>query len=466
MLITIRDFHMGAAGRSGPHQHEISIGFRIAMRDYIVLGIVFGSVLVILRYPYVGVLVWSWISYMNPHRLAYGVAYDFPVAALTGGTLLVALMFSKEPKRIPWTGLTIVWILLVVWMSFTTLFALVPDLAVEGWEKMIKIQLITFVTLILMRSRDRINWLIIVIVMSLGFYGVKGGIFTLLTGANYKVYGPPNSFIEDNNAMALALIMAIPLMRYLQLYATKMWMHVALIALTGLSVLSIVASYSRGALLAGVAMGLALVAKSPKRGRIILVLLISMPLLITFVPYKWIERMDTIGAYEQDASALGRINAWWFAFNLAKDRPFVGGGFDANSKEVFQRYAPDPDDYHDAHSIYFEMLGEHGFVGLALFLILGALALRTGTYVVRRANSDPELKWAKDLASMVRISVIGYAVGGTFLGLAYFDFYYHLVAVLVLLRSIVEERIAVKVASETREPPVAGAVVRQSVPSG
>ena len=83
------------------------------------------------------------------------------------------------------------------------------------------------------------------------------------------------------------------------------------------------------------------------------------------IPEKWHERMSTIGTYQEDRSAMGRVNAWHFAFNLASERPLTGGGFSAFTNDLFIRYAPDPFDVHDAHSIYFEVLGEHGFLALA-----------------------------------------------------------------------------------------------------
>jgi len=91
--------------------------------------------------------------------------------------------------------------------------------------------------------------------------------------------------------------------------------------------------------------------------------------------------------------------------------------------------------------LYFEMLGEHGFPGLILFLTLGFLTLKTGTWVKRNTEGISELKWARDLATMLQVSIVGYAVGGAFLGLAYFDFYYHLVVLMFITRLLVEEQL-------------------------
>ena len=158
-------------------------------------------------------------------------------------------------------------------------------------------------------------------------------------------------------------------------------------------------------------------------------------LVFAIMPQQWFDRMATVTTYEQDASAMGRINAWHMAFNMAKAK-FLGGGFDAFQPGTFAAYAPDPDNVHDSHSIYFEVLGEHGFVGLALFLLLGLATWRTASWVIKHARRDPEKRWAADLAAMIQVSLVGYATAGAFLGLAYFDYYYTLIAVVVLCKTV------------------------------
>jgi putative inorganic carbon (HCO3(-)) transporter len=165
------------------------------------------------------------------------------------------------------------------------------------------------------------------------------------------------------------------------------------------------------------------------------------PVAIGFMPEKWVERMWSIQKYDQDASALGRINAWMMAVNLANDRPLVGGGFEIYNEKVFSRYAPDPSDIHAAHSIYFQILGEHGYVGLALFLLLWFLVWRDASWIIRQSRSLGELRWAFDLARMIQLSLVAYAVGGAFQNQAYFDLPYELLIALVLTRQLVEKEV-------------------------
>ncbi len=412
------------------------------MRDYVLLAVVFGALPFVLARPHIGVLLWCWLGFMNPHRLGWGLASSLPLSAYAAAVTTVGLLFSRDPKRIPWSALIAVWIAFVLWMNLATFDSMIPDNSWVEWRRTMKIQFGALLTLILINNPERLRQVIWVTAVSLGFYGVKGGIFALATGGNYIVSGPYPSFIGDNNSLALALIMVLPLIRYLHLQEKQTWVRRALLATMLLTALAIATSHSRGALIAGCAMAAYLWLRGPRKIASGAIIATAIAAILLFMPAHWFERMGTIGTYRDDPSAMGRVNAWGFAINLANDHPLTGAGFDAFKQELFDRYAPDPQDLHDAHSIYFEVLAEQGYVGLALFLVLGILALRTTTRIIRQTCEHPALAWAKDLASMLRVSLVGYAVGGAFLGLAYFDLYYHLVALIVITCTIVERQLA------------------------
>lgn len=412
------------------------------MRDIIIALVVFGAVPYILTRPHIGVLVWSWLGYMNPHRMTYGFAYSFPFSTVTAIATLAGIVFSSEKKTMPWSGALVAWILFVIWLNVTTPFALNPAEAMYEWDRTMKTMLMVLITLLVINTQERINALVWIIVLSLGFYGVKGGIFSLATGGNYRIWGPESSFIEDNNSLALALVMTLPLMRYLQLRAKNKYLRWGMLASILLTAVSILTSFSRGALLAGSIMAVFLAWKSQYRLRMFLAMLVLVPAMLAMMPQAWWDRMNTIQTYDQDASAMGRINAWMFAYNLALDRPLVGGGFKAFSQELFYKYAPDPEDHHAAHSIYFQVLGDHGFVGLLLFLLLGGMTLLTGRWVIKHTRDRPDLLWAHDLAGMLQVSAMGYAAGGAFLSLAYYDLFYHIMALMIILKYMVRQIIA------------------------
>jgi putative inorganic carbon (hco3(-)) transporter len=284
----------------------------------------------------------------------------------------------------------------------------------------------------LLHSRKQLEAFLWVIVLSIGFYGVKGGIFTVLEGGEYKVYGPPGeSFLSDNNAIAVALIVTIPLVYYLTTTVSSRWARWGLFGAMLLSGMAILGTHSRGAFLAIVAMMLTLWLKSQRKIRLGFLFFALVPLAIGIMPEKWMARMETIETYESDTSAMGRLNTWHMLFNLANDRPLVGGGFEPYTPRTFSRYGPDPNEVHSAHSIYFQMLGEHGYVGLGLFLALGITCWTVSRRLIRASRDRPDLAWAGDLARAIQVSLVGFAVGGAFVNIAYWELLYYIIVVLM-----------------------------------
>jgi putative inorganic carbon (HCO3(-)) transporter len=406
------------------------------MRDVLITLVVVGSLPLIFKQPWMGAVLWVWISVMSPHTQGWGFARDFPFAYMIAVTTVAAMVFSKRKFRIPWSPLMVVFMLFVGWMCLTSVFAIHPDQVGTQLLKVLKIMGMTVVVAMLVKSRRHIDWLIWTIVVSIGYYGVKGGIFTLRSGGQYRVWGPIGTFIDGNNEMALALIIIIPLMFYLHSRIPNKWGRHTMIVCMVLCGLASLGSYSRGAVVAMIAMLLFLWLKSPNKIMLGMLIVCAVPAAMVLMPAQWYERIDTINSYQQDESAQGRLNAWHMAFNLANDRP-LGGGFEIYDSGVFARYAPVPENVHAAHSIYFQTLGEHGWMGLAIYLTLGALTWRAGSAVVQRAKGRKDMEWAVLMAKMLQVSLLGFAVGGAFLSLVYFDVPYYLMVCMMALKNIV-----------------------------
>jgi O-antigen ligase len=259
---------------------------------------------------------------------------------------------------------------------------------------------------------------------------------TIAKGGVHRVQGPMGTFIAGNNELALAMVMTIPLMYYLYMHEKHRWLKPGLMVAMVLTAISAFGTQSRGALVALTLTGALFWLKS--RNKVLsLVLVVCAGLIgLSLMPPEWFERMNTIKTYDEDESALGRINAWWTAWHMANDR-IVGGGFETWIPSVFARYAPDPTNVRDVHSIYFEVLGEHGWPGLILFLTLLALTWMKCNSIIRFGKEHPEAQWAKDLAAMIQVTMVAYMSAGAFLGLAYFDYIYHLIAITVVVHSLV-----------------------------
>jgi len=414
------------------------------MRDIALALFIFGTIPFILSRPYIGLLVWSWLGYMNPHRLCYGFAYSFPWVMMVAVLTLVSLAVSKERKKIRVSAISVLLFVFLAWTGITTLFAAEPT-AVEKLQEFAKIMVMVFVTLMMVNTRQRMHWLVWMIVVSLGFYGIKGGVFTILGGGASHVLGPSGSFIADNNATALALCMTLPFMRYLQLHSNKKYVRLGLglgMVLTGIAVLG---TYSRGGLIGLMIVAGALFLKSRRRFAVILAFAVVGLVAYHFMPPEWTARMQTLQDATQQSTAETRIQSWKFAANVAIHRPLVGGGFDDyESASLWQAYAPEGAKQRAIHSIYFRVLSEHGFPGLILFLGLLAASWRSCSRIRKQTREVPDQKWAFDLASMLQVALLAYAATGAFLPMTYFDLTYQLMALCglleIYLRQIAKER--------------------------
>lgn len=400
------------------------------MRDFALGPIILALAAYGLLHPWIGILGWTWISVMNPHAYSWRLN-SMPVAAAVAISVLLGVLITKDRRNFFLTRETAALMLFMLWMCITLPFSFYFDLALGLWNRVMKIDMMIIVAMVVLYSRKHITMLVWVLVGSLAFYGVKGGIFTILTGGTYRVWGPVGSYIDGNNEVALALVMTIPLMRFLQLTTDSAWVKRALVVSMLLCAVAAIGSQSRGALLAIVAMTAVLWLRSDKKFIAAILLLFAGFVVLAVMPPEWWARMGTIGTYQDDTSASGRINAWWMAWNLAKAN-FFGGGFVVAQPELFALYAPDPTTVLAAHSIYFMVLGEHGFVGLFLFLMMWTFVWFSAGRLRIQGSKNPQTQWLSHLGGMCQVSLAGYAVGGAFLSLSYYDLPYNILVLVVL----------------------------------
>jgi len=405
------------------------------VRDAILFLALLGVIPFIFKRPVVGALAYACVGLMNPHRLTYGPAYDFPFAMVLCCVTLFSLLVSREKKKIPMSGAVLVLLTFVTWMSVTALFAQEPVIAWLEWNRVMKTMLMIVITIMTVRTVNDVKALAVVVALSLGFWGFKGGIFTVLSGGHSRVLGPGGSYISDNNTLALAMVTALPLLVFLITLAPTKWLKRTAIALALLTAIAAIGSYSRGAMLGGASMLFFLWLKSRSKVTTGIALILVAPLILFAMPEQWSGRMASIDNYQEDESAMGRINAWHFAVNVANALP-QGGGFGVFTPRMFQFYAPEPQRFHVAHSIYFQVLGDHGYLGLLLFLLLFLCAWRTGKRVIAHCGERPELAWAARLARMCQVSIIGYMTAGAFLSMPYYDLIYYIVAIVVTLEKV------------------------------
>jgi putative inorganic carbon (HCO3(-)) transporter len=414
------------------------------MRDYVLTAFVFALVPVCLFRPWLGVLAWYWLGLMNPHRLTWGFAFYMPFAMLIALSTLAGMLFARDRKPIPWEREIILSVTLLAYFVFTSFFAWAPALAWAQLEKVAKIILMTLVATMFIYGKARIRYLLLVVALSIGYYGFKGGIWSLMTGGAEQVLGPEGTFIDGNTFLALALNMVIPLLIALAMEEKNKWLQRFLYIVAGLSAVSSFFSYSRGGWL-GLAVVIALLLFKIKLTH--RVLLISAIVILAvgaraFLPERVFTRADSLENYEQDCSANQRLMSWTVNWNLAKAYPLTGAGFqfdeigdprwlqfgDEQYSVCFASYLNS-----SAHSIYFQILGQHGFVAFFLYILLLASTHFKLRRLRKEAKTRPGLEWIGNYAGGIQIGLLGYLVSGAFLSSAYFDLAWLYYAVAVIL---------------------------------
>jgi putative inorganic carbon (HCO3(-)) transporter len=422
--------------------------WEILMRDLLLFIIIVISIPISFFRPYFGILMWTWITFFNPHRYTWGFMYSFPVAAAIAVPTLLGCMFTSSinKKFLKWETLLLVF--LWIWFCITYLHALqVPlfeghlDDAKREMIRVSKVLLITFTMILLITSQKKFKNLVIVTAMSFGVLAIKGAIFGVRTGGESRIWGPPDSFIADNNSFALAVNMSLPMLFYLAREEQRRvyrWLYYLAFAC---GVFSVVLTYSRGGLLGLTAVLFAITIRS--RYKILggFLAALTVVAVLTFAPSLWMDRMGGLARGDLDNSGRQRLVAWQTSWNFALDYPITGGSFNAlPNVALFQRYQsePLPLGYLSTapHSIYFQMLEEQGFVGFGLYLVLVGSCWVSLANLRRKARRAPSTQWIVSYAQMIQISLLGFLVSGAFLGLANFDLFYQLVAMVILLKML------------------------------
>lgn len=415
----------------------------MGLRDFVVLVFTLACIGFALRKAWWGVLALAVFSYLNPHAYAWGPVRSLPLYQILFLVVAFKTLLETDRQPIPKDWRVTAFFVLWAWFFLTTTQALVPN---EAWAKfwfVSKIYLPFIFTLILINTREKLYYLIITIASSIGIVAVKGGIFAITHGFSARIYGPPATQFEENNAFAVAVLINIPLLVLWYRETTNPWIKKGLMAAIPLHYVCAVSSWSRGALLAMAAMTFMLIMNSKRKYLAVPLLLIGGYFTVQSLPDEWFNRMSTIETYELDKSAQGRLEAWRDGWNYTLQHPILGAGFEG-WLWVTQR---------DWHSSYVEMFSEHGFIafGIWISMIIGTLV--SLTRLARTGKKDPRLRWLENYGYMLRASLIAYMAGTAFLGLSYWDLLYHLIFISVLVKQFaMEEMRKLGIVSGDKQP--------------
>ena len=386
------------------------------------------------------VLIWIWVALVPPAEMVYGTIFPLlPFNKLVVAGAIFAMIAAQGRKDFYRDALVII---ITLFTFQVTLSYFLADYTTSNtdvqYDKFWKEVVLFFFIIGFMYNRHRIHQAVLVICISLGFLMVKEGLIFLLTAGGHKIQGTGS--LGDNNGVALSLLMVIPLVLYCAKYSAEYWVRVAMYSTAGLGLVTVVATYSRGGFVGMLAMGVMLLKNSRYKIRAIIAIGAISLLIFATLPEDYLDRINTIRDASSDNSFEIRLLAWKINYMLALDHPFLGVGpygsliWENWSSEIgnaVNYLFPSPLILRTfvAHSIYFQVLGDTGFVGFLLFIGLLGTALWKTVQTQKLAKRDPNLEWAGDLARATQISLVVYLVAGAALSLIYFELIYIILAI-------------------------------------
>ncbi len=418
------------------------------MRDLLVSGFILAFLPTSFRRPFIGLLLFTLLAYMRVQDLTWGFAryqrWSYYVAIITLGGFFLS---TGQKKFMIQNVRNYVMILLGIWVGLSLLLvgAFRNAGEISRYVEYLKIIGVALFTTGLVKNRDYLRVLVWVIALSFGFFGVKNGIAMIVSGGHLIIWQGPGGMMQDNNDFALALVMGFPLLLMLGLSERRKLMRRVMLFTTPLTIMTIVATNSRGAFLALTCAILVLVWRSRNRVAGIAVFLLLAVVGFFAAPQSYKERLMTMKTYEQDASAMGRLAAWNVARNMIKAHPFFGIGYDKflQNYRTYESVGPDGQQgtgqTHVAHNSYLQIWAECGTPALLLYLTLMVLTYLDLWRIRRLARDRYHASWILSYTTMFEATFTGFVVGSFFLNRAGFDLFYHFVAIIAVFGVLARE---------------------------
>jgi len=418
------------------------------MRD-----IVLASLLPILVYygykrPFIGAGLWLWTSAFNINQLLYGFAMAITYNKLFAIVTMVGFFFSKNKPKFSLDKLSWLILLFFIWTTLSSILGDgYQDIIWQKWNQFMKIILFYFFSIAILHRKRHIDFMMWVLVLSIGALAAGEGLKFIISGGAHRI-GHLKGISGDNNFFAVMLLVVLPMAFYLVTQTKNIALKNGLIAVSGLIVLGLISTYSRSGFVGLTVLTLFAIKSSKRKVTWILMVSIIVYSSMTLLPEEWFGRMDTVETAEEDNSFMHRVVVWKMCTIIALNNPFFGDGFKAvENRHIWQQNVPDyhnldfivtPDVNYDegiraAHSFYFQVLSDHGFVGLLLLLlILISSYMKLGS-IIRRAKKYKMDSWISIVSAMLRVSIVVYCVSGGTVSVAYFDFLYAIFAIVYVL---------------------------------
>lgn len=424
------------------------------MRDLFFMAVLPFLLYPMAKRPFIAVGMWIWTAMFFPNAWMYGFASGPRYNLIFTGIAILGYLVLKDKPKVRFGAIGGLIFLFFLWTCASSAMGDgLPEITFEYWSRFLKVVLLfTFVVLVI-DKKLHIDFFLWCVVMSIGFYGCLEALKFVASGGGHHIEGFAGHVLGDRNELALAFVMTLPFCAYLlgEYGKTSKIVRFGLLCAMGLLVTAVVGTQSRGGFVALLGLAVYFFIKSERKVLLAILSVVLVVALSHFVSSEWTSRMDTIGEANADASFMGRVVAWKLSFIMAMRHPFFGGGFKAleflpvwvSLAQDFFAYPffytgealPSMTRARAAHSVYFQVLGDHGFAGLAIYLAILARTFLTVRKVALLARKHVETAWIANLASMLQLALFAYCLGGAALSFAYFELLYAICALVQVLHA-------------------------------
>ena len=424
------------------------------MRDLFFLALLPVLLYLMVQRPFIAVGMSLWTALFFPNAWLWGIAATLRYNLLFAGAAVVGYVALRDKPKVQLGMLGALVLLFFAWTTLSSSMTLgQPELVWEIWSRFGKVVLLFLFIAFVLDKQLHVDFVLCCVVLSVGFYAGLEALKVLATGGAHLVAGLPGHALGDRNELALAFVMTLPICAYLrcQYGRQSVTVRAGLAILMMLILVAVVGTHSRGGFVALLGLASYMFLKSRRKLLLALLLLALAAVLTSLAPEAWTTRMQTLGAAEDDASFLGRLVAWKLSFLLAMEHPWFGGGFkaleyfpvwEALSRDVALypwfstgSAVPDPKLAHAAHSMLFQVLGEHGFVGLGLYLAILGRAILGVRRAGKLAAGVAQAGWIGQLATVLQLCLWTFFVGGAALNVAYFELTFALFGIVIVLET-------------------------------
>jgi probable O-glycosylation ligase (exosortase A-associated) len=446
------------------------------MRDFLMLLLFPVMMYTMAKRPFIAVGMWVWTALFFPNGWLYGVASVIRFNLAFAAIAILSYLVSKDKPKVTLGSVGGLVLLFFIWTTLSSIMTMAtPDATWEVWNRFSKVVMLFFMVLLVVENKLHVDFLLWCVVLSVGFYADLEGLKFVASGGGHNIVGMPTHVLGDRNELAVAFVMTLPICFYLltEYGSRSKILQLGLLATIALLVISVIGTMSRGGFIALTVLGGYLYVKSDRK-ILLTILIVALVIGASYiVSADWSARVASIKTADHDDSFMGRVVAWKLSFIMAVHHPFFGGGFKALeyfpvwkdlSKEFFS-YSwfytgdalPNTSVARAAHSVYFQVLGDHGFVGLGIYLSTMAAVFFKARRVAKIAKREGAPPWIANAATTVQLSLFAFAVGAAALSFAYFDLIFTVFALAQVLEArILPAALAAKAAQLPRAQDVQG----------